>query len=136
VQAAVFKGVGSPLRIETRPDPVPGTGEIVLRVGRCGVCGTDLSMTDGSGQTYELDSIIGHEFAGEVVALGASVSRFKAGDYATALPYIGCGRCATCLAGRPTSRHGQHHYNLENFGLTVEGLREEFADYRTGFGFH
>jgi 2-desacetyl-2-hydroxyethyl bacteriochlorophyllide A dehydrogenase len=101
VQAAVFKGVGSPLSIETRPDPVPGAGEIVLRVGRCGICGTDLSMTDGSGQTYELDSIIGHEFAGEVVALGAGVRRFKAGDCATALPYTGCGTCATCLGGRP-----------------------------------
>src|ERR1700730_5591835 len=101
VQAAVYKGVGSPLSIETRPDPVPGTGEIVLRVGRCGICGTDLSMTDGTGQTYELDSVIGHEFAGEVIAMGAGVSRFKAGDYATALPYAGCGRCATCLAGRP-----------------------------------
>jgi D-arabinose 1-dehydrogenase-like Zn-dependent alcohol dehydrogenase len=103
VQAAVFKGVGSPLIIEIRPDPVPGAGEVVLRVGRCGVCGTDLSMTDGSGQTYEPDSIIGHEFAGEVVAMGPGVTRFKAGDYATAMPYTGCGRCVTCLAGPPTS---------------------------------
>jgi len=87
VQAAVFKGVGSPLSIETRPDPVPGAGEVVLRVGRCGVCGTDLSMTDGSGRTYEPDSIIGHEFAGEVVGMGPGVTRFKAGDCATAMPY-------------------------------------------------
>lgn len=117
MQAAVFKGVGSPLSIETRPDPVPGEGEIVLRVGRCGVCGTDLSMTDGSGQTYEPDSIIGHEFAGEVVAMGAGVSRFKTGDCATALPYIGCGRCATCLAGRP------------NFCTQFRGAAGGFAQY-------
>jgi len=51
MQAAVFKGVGLPLAIETRPDPVPQPDEVVLRVGRCGVCGTDLAMTDGSGQT-------------------------------------------------------------------------------------
>src|ERR1700730_3781118 len=90
VQAAVFKGVGSPLSIETRPDPVPGAGEVVLRVGRCGVCGTDLSMTDGSGRTYEPDSIIGHEFAGEVVGMGPGVTRFPAGDCATAMPYTAC----------------------------------------------
>jgi hypothetical protein len=45
-------------------------------------------------------------------------------------------RMQSWIAADPTSRHGQHQYNLENFGLTVEGLREEFADYRTGFGFH
>src|SRR5271169_3573863 len=101
MQAAVFKGVGTPLSIETRPDPVPGEGEIVLRVGRCGICGTDLSMTDGSSQTFPVDSIIGHEFSGEIVAIGVSVDRLKLGDRVTALPYTGCGKCATCLAGRP-----------------------------------
>jgi len=117
MQAAVFKGVGLPLSIETRPDPVPGAREIVLRVGRCGICGTDLSMTDGSGQIYETDSIIGHEFAGEVVATGTAVSRFKAGDCATALPYTGCGQCATCLAGRP------------NFCAQFRGMAGGFAEY-------
>ncbi|MDB6156742.1 MAG: alcohol dehydrogenase [Gammaproteobacteria bacterium] len=119
MQAAVFKGIGSPLSIETRPDPVPGAGEVVLRVGRCGVCGTDLSMTDGSGQTYKPDSVIGHEFAGEVVAMGHGVTRFKAGDYATAMPYTGCGSCATCLAGRP------------NFCAEFRGAAGGFAQYVT-----
>jgi 2-desacetyl-2-hydroxyethyl bacteriochlorophyllide A dehydrogenase len=101
MQAAIFKGVGLPLSIETRPDPTPASDEIVLRVGRCGICGSDLAMTDGSGQIYELDSIIGHEFAGEVVATGTAVTSLKTGDRVTALPYTGCGSCATCLAGRP-----------------------------------
>lgn len=51
MQAAVFKGVGLPLAIETRPDPVPEPDEIILRVGRGGICGTDLAMTDGSAPT-------------------------------------------------------------------------------------
>ena len=58
MRAAVFKGVGQPLVIETRPDPVPESDEVVLRVGRCGVCGTDLTMTDGSGQVYELNACL------------------------------------------------------------------------------
>src|SRR5262249_57284309 len=98
MRAAVFKGVGVPLVIETRPDPVPESDEVVLRVGRCGICGSDLAMTDGSGQVYEANSVIGHEFAGEVVAIGTKVTSLKVGDRITALPYAGCGGCATCLA--------------------------------------
>lgn len=101
MQAAVFKCVGVPLAIETRPDPVPASDEVVIRVGRCGICGTDLSMTDGSGLVYPLDSVIGHEFAGEIVATGTHVTGLKVGDRITALPFAGCGQCATCLAGRP-----------------------------------
>lgn len=117
MQAAVFKGVGLPLAIETRPDPVPEPDEVVLRVGRCGICGTDLAMTDGSGQTYELNSVIGHEFAGEVVATGTKVTRLKVGDRITALPYAGCGQCATCLAGRP------------NFCVQFRGVAGGFGQY-------
>jgi|KBSSwiStaDraftv2_1062776.scaffolds.fasta_scaffold02030_18 (R,R)-butanediol dehydrogenase/meso-butanediol dehydrogenase/diacetyl reductase len=117
MQAAVFKGVGLPLAIETRPDPVPQPDEVVLRVGRCGVCGTDLAMTDGSGQTYELDSVIGHEFAGEVVATGTKVTRLKVGDRITALPYAGCGQCVPCLAGRP------------NFCAQFRGVAGGFGQY-------
>jgi 2-desacetyl-2-hydroxyethyl bacteriochlorophyllide A dehydrogenase len=117
MKAAVFKGVGLPLSIETRTDPVPGEGEIVLRVGYCGVCGTDLGMTDGTSQTFPIDSILGHEFSGEVVAIGASVERFRVGDRATALPFTGCGKCATCLAGRP------------NFCAQFRGMIGGFAEF-------
>lgn len=101
MKAAVFKGVGIPLAIEERPDPVPGPGEIVLRVGRVGVCGTDIHMTSGHGQQAPANSVIGHEFAGEVVAVGDGVSRIKIGDRVAPMPFFGCGRCAACLAGYP-----------------------------------
>jgi (R,R)-butanediol dehydrogenase/meso-butanediol dehydrogenase/diacetyl reductase len=117
MQAAVFKGVGLPLSIETRPDPIPAEGELILRVGRCGICGTDLAMTDGSSQTFPIDTILGHEFSGEVVAIGAGVERFKVGDRATALPFTGCGKCATCLAGRP------------NFCAHFRGMIGGFAEF-------
>lgn len=119
MRAAVFKGVGQPLVIEQRPDPTPGEGEVVLKVGRCGICGTDLSMSDGSGQTFEQNSIIGHEFAGEIVAIGAGVERLKVGDRIAAMPFTGCGKCATCLAGRP------------NFCHQFRGMPGAFAEYTT-----
>ena len=119
MRAAVFKGVGQLLAIEQRPDPTPGEGEVVLKVCRCGICGTDMAMSDGSGQTFELNSIIGHEFAGEVVAVGKGVETLKVGDPVAAMPFVGCGKCATCLAGRP------------NFCAQFRGMPGAFAEYTT-----
>jgi 2-desacetyl-2-hydroxyethyl bacteriochlorophyllide A dehydrogenase len=119
MRAAVFKAVGQPLAIEQRPDPTPGEGEVVLKVARCGICGTDLAMSDGSGQTFEVNSIIGHEFAGEIVAIGPNVERLKVGDRIAAMPFTGCGTCATCLAGRP------------NFCTQFRGMPGAFAEYTT-----
>jgi len=99
MKAAVFKGVGKPLSIESVPDPTPGPGDLVLKVGRCGICGTDLHMTDGHAETFPEQSIIGHEFAGEVVAVGPDVERYRVGDIVAALPIIGCGKCGACLSG-------------------------------------
>ena len=99
MRAPVFKGVGKPLQVETLPDPTPEAGDLVLKIARCGICGTDLHMTDGHAETLPVDSVIGHEFTGEVVAIGAGVARFKVGDRVTAMPVVGCGRCANCLAG-------------------------------------
>jgi threonine dehydrogenase-like Zn-dependent dehydrogenase len=101
MKAAVFKGPGKPLVIESLDDPVPGEGELVLRVGRCGICGTDLHMTDGHAASFPAESVLGHEFAGEVVAIGAGVERYKLGDTVAGLAVAGCGRCASCIAGDP-----------------------------------
>lgn len=101
MHAAVFEGVGKPLSIENLPDPTPGAGQLVLKVGRCGICGTDLHMTSGEGATFEPGTVLGHEFAGEVVAVGPNTSGFSVGDIVSALPMQGCGACASCLAGEP-----------------------------------
>jgi threonine dehydrogenase-like Zn-dependent dehydrogenase len=99
VKAAIFRAVGEPLSIETLPDPAPGEGEVVVRVGRCGVCGTDLHATSGHGYTMKSGAQLGHEFAGEVVAIGKGVQNLKLGDNVAALPVVGCGRCEYCLTG-------------------------------------
>ncbi|SCW60770.1 Threonine dehydrogenase [Sphingobium faniae] len=101
MKAAVFKGAGTPLVVETVDDPTPGEGEAVIKVTRCGVCGTDLHMTSGHGNDFPSNTVIGHEYCGEVVALGKGVDTLKVGQFVTAMPVAGCGRCAPCLAGYP-----------------------------------
>src|SRR6218665_367615 len=109
MRAAVFKGAGTPLVVETIDDPTPGEGEAVIKVQRCGVCGTDLHMTSGHGMDAELNSVIGHEYCGEVVALGKGVENLKLGQIVTAIPCAGCGVCAACTSGYAiacTQMHG------------------------------
>ncbi len=105
MKAAVFKAPGAPFVVENVADPQPGPQELVISVGACGICGTDLHWTenrDTSGGWRELraGSVLGHEFAGEVVEVGRDIKdRFRPGDSICALPFIGCGRCAACVAG-------------------------------------
>jgi threonine dehydrogenase-like Zn-dependent dehydrogenase len=103
MRAAVVTQPGQLLSIETVPDPAPGAGDVVLKVARCGVCGSDLQRTEpGLGDMgYAPGEILGHEFSGEVVALGHGVERIKPGDRVAPLPIMGCGRCANCLTGQP-----------------------------------
>jgi threonine dehydrogenase-like Zn-dependent dehydrogenase len=101
MRTAIFCGAGLPLEIRAVPDPEPGPGEVVLKVGRCGICGTDLSMTDVGSQNYEIGSALGHEFAGEIVALGKDVESLAIGERVAVMPVEGCGRCRACLDGDP-----------------------------------
>ncbi len=117
MKAAVFKGAGQALAIEERPDPAPGPGEVLIRVARAGICGSDLHLTSGHGLQLPIDTIIGHEFAGEVVALGAGVEAIKLGDRLAPMPYVGCGHCPACLAGRP------HHCPQGRFDV-IHGFSE------------
>jgi threonine dehydrogenase-like Zn-dependent dehydrogenase len=100
MKAAVFKGMGQPLSIETVPDPNPGPTEMVIKVARCGVCGTDISMSAGHGDVQP-GQILGHEIAGEVVAIGSRVENFKVGDLVAPMSFVPCGACPDCLKGEP-----------------------------------
>jgi 2-desacetyl-2-hydroxyethyl bacteriochlorophyllide A dehydrogenase len=102
MRAAVFEAIGLPLAVRNLPDPDPLDDELVIQVGRCGVCGTDLHMTEGHGLfSAAAGCVLGHEFAGEVVAIGRSVEGWAVGDRLAAMPVRTCGRCAACLAGVP-----------------------------------
>ena len=115
MKAAVFKGPGRGLAIEERPDPVPGPDELVIRVGRVGICTSDLHMTSGHGYQYPEESVFGHEFAGEVVAVGSGVTDYRAGDRVVPLPFIGCGHCAACDAGRPQACPGVKNFVVAGY---------------------
>ena len=101
MKAAVFKAIGQPLNIEEINDPVPAADEVVVEVGRCGICGSDLHMTEDPLFGVTAETVLGHEFAGEVVGAGAGVKNLKTGDRVTISPLRGCGHCPSCLAGRP-----------------------------------
>jgi (R,R)-butanediol dehydrogenase/meso-butanediol dehydrogenase/diacetyl reductase len=101
MKAAIFQGLHKPLLAETIPDPAPGEGEVVIRVGRCGICGSDLHMTEDAAYGIVPGAILGHEFAGEVVALGKNAEGLATGDLVSVVPLRSCGRCETCLAGEP-----------------------------------
>jgi L-iditol 2-dehydrogenase len=100
MQALVYHGPND-LRVEDRPPPEPGPGEAVLRVGACGVCGTDLRIAAGGHRDYPPGTvrIPGHEVAGSILRVGDGVD-LKEGQPAFVAPNIGCGRCAQCRAGR------------------------------------
>lgn len=101
MKAAVYPGHGKPITIETLPDPEPAPGELVIKVHRCGICGTDLSMTKGEMWDYGPGSQLGHEYAGEIVALGRGVEGFRLGDPISVLPSGSCGHCAGCAGSNP-----------------------------------
>lgn len=100
MKAVMFKNADEPLALEEVPDPTPAAGDLVLKVGRCGICGTDIHLTQEHGYFPE-NSVVGHEFAGEVVAVGAEVEGFKLGDVVTAMAGAGCGKCRGCLTAGP-----------------------------------
>jgi (R,R)-butanediol dehydrogenase/meso-butanediol dehydrogenase/diacetyl reductase len=91
MRAVVMQGLHRPLALETVPDPTPGAGDLVVRVGRCGICGSDLHMTEDAAYGQGAGSILGHEFAGEVVALGQGVEGWRVGDRVAVSPLKSCG---------------------------------------------
>ena len=104
MRAAIYPGKGKPIAIETLADPEPGPGDIVLRVNRCGICGTDLSMTKGEMFDFGPGQF-GHEYAGEIVAAGRSVEKFAVGDNICVIPSLACGHCNACAHGNNVLCH-------------------------------
>jgi (R,R)-butanediol dehydrogenase/meso-butanediol dehydrogenase/diacetyl reductase len=101
----VYPGAGKPLVLETLPDPEPGPEDLVIKVHRCGICGTDLHLTSGHRWDFPAGTVAGHEYSGEIVGIGSNVSGFKTGELITALPSTGCGHCEACYRGNLTLCH-------------------------------
>ncbi|MFN3408906.1 MAG: L-threonine 3-dehydrogenase [Limisphaerales bacterium] len=85
------------------PEPQIGINDVLIRVDRTGICGTDLHIFKWDAwaqKTIPVPMVVGHEFVGEVVAVGSNVNDFRAGDVVSAEGHVVCGRCRNCLAGR------------------------------------
>src|SRR5690606_15070120 len=105
------------MSLTERPEPPPpGEGEALVRVLRVGVCGTDLHAFHGDQPMISYPLVLGHELAVEVLAVGPGAADLATGDVCTVVPYVDCGACLACAAGRPNAC-----LNLRVLGVHVDG---------------
>src|SRR5438105_1350529 len=91
------------LWLEEIEAPRPGINDVLIRVRRAGICGTDVHIykwDDWAQKTIPVPMAIGHEFVGEIVEVGSNVADFHPGDIVSGEGHVVCGRCRNCLAGR------------------------------------
>jgi threonine dehydrogenase-like Zn-dependent dehydrogenase len=92
------------IEVVEMPVPKPGAGELLVRVGACGICGSDLHIYEwelgADRMVARLPAVLGHEPAGEVVETGPGVTGIRAGDRVALDPFGHCGNCGPCRAGR------------------------------------
>jgi L-iditol 2-dehydrogenase len=93
MQAAVYRGIND-VEVETVPVPEIGSGEVLVRIHTCGICGTDLKKIHTG--SHAAPRIFGHEMAGTIVAVGPEVQGFAPGDRVMAYHHIPCGQCYFC----------------------------------------
>ena len=104
---ALVKAQAEPgLWLEDIPEPTIGINDVLIRVHRTGICGTDVHIYDWdewAQQTIPVPMAIGHEFVGEIVEVGSNVIDFHPGELVSGEGHVVCGRCRNCMAGRPPS---------------------------------
>ena len=119
----------SPLKLAELPPPVPGPGQIVIRVSHCGICHTDLHTVEGELPLERLPLIPGHQVVGQVADLGPGVTRFKTGDrVGLAWLYQTCGVCRFCREGQENLCEAAEFTGLHRDGGFAEQVAAA-ADY-------
>src|SRR5437870_10750056 len=110
-----------PLELQDVATPEPGPGQALVRVHACGVCRTDLHVTDGELADPKLPLVLGHQIVGTVEALGPDATDLREGDK-VGIPWLGwtCGACRQCAAGRENLCE-----RAPLTGYTVDGRRAE-----------
>lgn len=123
MQAAVFHGPGD-VRLTTLAEPVPLAGQVLVKVQRAGICGSDVNRFRYGSHPWPPGFIMGHEFCGEIVALGPDVTGLQVGAQVVVEPTLYCGTCAYC-------RQGFHNRCVDfvRRGLTGSGTDGAFAEY-------
>ncbi len=112
MKALVFRGPGS-MPLEERPDPEPGPAEVVVAIRASGICGSDVHGFTGSTGRRRVGVVMGHEAAGEIVAVGEGVRDHRPGDRVVLRSILPCGVCDRC-------RHGQPNVCLDRRGLGMQ----------------
>lgn len=116
--------------LQTIPDPgAPGPGEVIVQVGACGICGSDVHMLETDEDDYlilpyhlKAPVVIGHEFSGRVVAVGAGVTEISEGELVAVEEIQWCGECRECRGG-----YWNQCRNIEDLGFTIDGGFAEFV---------
>jgi len=124
VKALVKNDSASGLALSDVPEPSIGARDVLIKVDRTGICGTDLHIynwDEWAAKTIPLPLVTGHEFVGDIVEVGGEVDYLKVGDVVSGEGHLICGRCRNCLAGR-------RHYckDTKGVGVTSPGA---FAEY-------
>jgi threonine 3-dehydrogenase len=103
MKALVKRHAAPGLWLEDVPVPTVGINDVLIRIDRTGICGTDLHIYKWDAwaqKTIPVPMVVGHEFVGEVVEVGANVADFHPGEVVSGEGHVVCGRCRNCLAGR------------------------------------
>lgn len=128
--AAVLYGPGD-LRLEQRPVPIPGPEEVLIQVYACAICGSDPKLM-GTRWPYSIrygEHIPGHEYSGQIVALGPNVEGWRVGDRVAVEAHKGCGKCVNCRTGRYTIclNYGRLDTGHRHYGFTANGGFAQFV---------
>lgn len=103
MKALIKKEAKIGLWLEDVEEPQIGINDVLIRVDRTGICGTDLHVyewNDWAQKTIPVPLVVGHEFVGDIIEVGSNVADFHPGDTVSAEGHVVCGRCRNCLAGR------------------------------------
>lgn len=118
MEALVLHGIGD-LRLQQIPVPNLSEGEVRVRVGFCGVCGSDIPRIFAKG-TYSFPTVCGHEFAGVVDACSPGVEGFAPGDAVVVFPLLWCGTCSACEQGKYVQCHDYDYLGSRSDGAFAE----------------
>ncbi len=121
--AAVFHGPRD-IRLAEIPEPSPKADEILVRVVQAGICGSDLNRFHYGSHPWPPGFIMGHEFCGEIAAVGSEVTAWRAGQPVVVEPTLYCGTCFYCQQG-----YHNRFIDFVNRGITGSGTNGGFAEY-------
>lgn len=125
MKALVKKEATPGLWLEDVPEPVMGINDVLIKIKRTAICGTDLHIynwDDWAQKTIPVPMTVGHEFVGEIVDVGSNVNDYRPGQMVSGEGHVVCGRCRNCMAGRRHLCHQSSGIGVDRPGAFAEYL--------------